>query len=396
MNFKALESECRDILENNILPFWLKYGMDWENGGIYTALNRDGSLLDTDKSVWFQGRALWTFSTAYLEVEKRPEYLKAAKCLVSFIDRYCFDDDGRMFFIVSSDGRPVVKRLRYFFSEAFAIMGYASYSRATKDSLYRDKAFSLLERVDYMRKTEGILIPKVNQETEPSISFGGPMILINVLSELRKAYPEKKEWCAQYISELIEEIEKYFVKDDLKCVLESVAPDGTFMREHNSGRIINPGHAIEGAWFIMSEGVYRKDPHYIELGKKILDWHWDKGWDREYGGIIQYRDALNLPISEYHQDMKFWWPQCEAAIANILSYGVMKEEKYLERFQETMKYISDRFIDREYGEWFGYFHRDGTLSTPVKGNFYKGPFHIPRMYLKIIEIIKAFNLNAKI
>ena len=394
MNFESLKNESRDTLIRNVLPFWLEYGMDWKNGGIYTALNRDGSLLDSDKSVWFQGRALWVFSTTYLEIEEREEYLKASDNLASFIDDHCFDSDGRMFFIVSQEGRPVVKRLRYFFSEAFAIMGYAAYSMLPGKTKYRDKAFSLLEKVDYMRKTEGILIPKINQETEPSISFGEPMILINVLSELRKAYPEKEEWCTKYISELIAEIEKYFVKDDLKCILESVAPDGSFIKEHNYGRIINPGHAIEGAWFIMNEGVYRNDSHLIELGKKILDWHWEKGWDKEYGGgIIQYRDALGLPLSEYHQDMKFWWPQCEAAIATLLSYSMTKDEKYLEWFEETMKYIEDRFVDNEYGEWFGYFHRDGTLSTPVKGNFYKGPFHIPRMYLKIIDIITSFGLK---
>ena len=197
MNFESLKNESRDTLIRNVLPFWLEYGMDWKNGGIYTALNRDGSLLDSDKSVWFQGRALWVFSTTYLEIEKREEYLKASDNLASFIDDHCFDSDGRMFFIVSQEGRPVVKRLRYFFSEAFAIMGYAAYSMLPGKTKYRDKAFSLLEKVDYMRKTEGILIPKINQETEPSISFGEPMILINVLSELRKAYPEKEEWCTK-------------------------------------------------------------------------------------------------------------------------------------------------------------------------------------------------------
>jgi N-acylglucosamine 2-epimerase len=35
--------------------------------------------------------------------------------------------------------------------------------------------------------------------------------------------------------------------------------------------------------------------------------------------------------------------------------------------------------DREYGEWFGYLHRDGTVSTTLKGNGWKGPFHLPRM-----------------
>ena len=39
-----------DMLDN-IMPFWLKHGLDRRNGGIYTCLNRDGSLIDTTKSV---------------------------------------------------------------------------------------------------------------------------------------------------------------------------------------------------------------------------------------------------------------------------------------------------------------------------------------------------------
>ena len=39
------------------------------------------------------------------------------------------------------------------------------------------------------------------------------------------------------------------------------------------------------------------------------------------------------------------------------------------------------FPDREHGEWFGYLHRDGSLSQRAKGNLFKGPFHLPRMLL---------------
>ena len=37
------------------------------------------------------------------------------------------------------------------------------------------------------------------------------------------------------------------------------------------------------------------------------------------------------------------------------------------------------FPDPEYGEWFGYAHRVGRIATPLKGNMWKGPFHLPRM-----------------
>ena len=64
MDYAQLHDEYKMRLTESVLSFWLKYGMDSENGGIYTALDRDGTLLDTDKSVWFQGRALWSFASA--------------------------------------------------------------------------------------------------------------------------------------------------------------------------------------------------------------------------------------------------------------------------------------------------------------------------------------------
>ncbi len=87
--------------------------------------------------------------------------------------------------------------------------------------------------------------------------------------------------------------------------------------------------------------------------------------------------------------MKFWWPQNEAAIANLTAYTLTGEQRYADNFMKVHEYVHGKFCDDEYGEWFGYFHRDGTLSTPLKGNMYKGPFHIPRMYLVCSRLFGA-------
>ncbi len=369
-------------LLNDELSFWLKYGFDRKNGGVFTALDRDGSILDTDKSVWFQARALWIYSTAY-EKYKNEEYLDFAKSLVAFLDNHCFDSDGRMFFRVTKDGFPVIKRLRYYFSEAFTIMGYSAYGRITNNPYYIEKAYNLYLFVNKLKESN-ILIPKFNRDIK---EFGGPMILLNVLSELRKSYKEKAININNYIDTQINEIKTYFVRDNLKVVLEQCMFNGELNIEHFEGRLLNPGHAIEGAWFLMNEGFERKDTNLINLGIKILDWMFERGWDIEYGGIYQYRDLLNKSISEYHQDMKFWWPQCECLIALLLAYSLTQDCKYFNRFKLTNEYVQTNFVDTECGEWYGYLHRDNTLATPLKGNMYKGPFHIPRMYLKCIEII---------
>ena len=108
----------KDLTEN-ILPFWLKNGLDRKHGGVYTCLDRDGSLMDTTKSVWFQGRFGFIAAYAYNNIEKNPEWLAASKSCIDFIEAHCFDADGRMYFEVMEDGTPLRKR-RYVFSEGFA------------------------------------------------------------------------------------------------------------------------------------------------------------------------------------------------------------------------------------------------------------------------------------
>ena len=80
--------------------------------------------------------------------------------------------------------------------------------------------------------------------------------------------------------------------------------------------------------------------------------------------------------------MKFWWPQCEAIIATLYAYQATKDPKYLEMHQLIHEYTFNHFPDREFGEWYGYLHFDGSVSQPAKGNLFKGPFHIPRMLMK--------------
>ena len=123
MNYK------NDLIKT--LDFWSKDAIDFENGGIFTCLDRSGKVYGTDKSVWFQGRALWTFSKAYNVIDKNPEYLKIAENIFRFLPK-CTDTDGRMYFTVTKDGRGLQKR-RYYFSETFAAIGCAEYYRATNE-----------------------------------------------------------------------------------------------------------------------------------------------------------------------------------------------------------------------------------------------------------------------
>ena len=151
--------QYRSDLLTDILPFWFKYGVDREHGGVYTCLDRDGSLMDTTKSVWFQGRFGFVCAYAYNHIEKNPEFLTVSKSCIDFIERHCIDTDGHMFFTVTAEGQPVQKR-RYVFSECFAAIAMAEYAKAAGSEEYARKALQLFKNTLRMLTTPGFLQPK--------------------------------------------------------------------------------------------------------------------------------------------------------------------------------------------------------------------------------------------
>lgn len=368
----------QDDLKENILPFWLKHGLDRVHGGVYTCVDRDGTLIDSTKSVWFQGRFGFICAYAYNNIEANEEWLSASKSCVDFIEQHCFDADGRMYFEVTADGKPVRKR-RYVFSECFAAIAMSEYSIASGDKSYAQKALTLFKQILHFVNTKGILEPKYCEGVEMQ-GHSITMILINTAARIREAIPAVE--LDEQISLSIETLQRYFIHPEFEALLETVGPNGEFI-DTIIGRTINPGHCIETAWFLLEEAKYRGgDAQLTEVAVKILDWSWKWGWDKEYGGLINFRDCKGLPVQDYSQDMKFWWPQTEAIIATLYAYEATGEERFLHMHQQISDWTYAHFPDAEYGEWYGYLHRDGTVAQPAKGNIFKGPFHIPRMMIK--------------
>ena len=362
----------RKELVDNIMPFWLKNGLDTENGGVYTCVDREGNLMDSTKSVWFQGRYGFVAAYAYNNIEKNPEWLSASKSCIDFIEAHCIDDDGHMFFTVTAEGEPVRKR-RYVFSDCFAAIAMAEYAKASGDMRYASRAVDTFKHIRYMLSTPGFLEPKGYQAGR---GHSITMILINVALVLKQVSNDPA--LDEQIRSSVSDIEKYHMHPEFGCILESVNPDGSLI-DTCEGRIINPGHGIETAWFLMQASERLGDPHYKELGLTVFDWQYKWGWDEEFGGIINFRDCKNYPCQDYAQDMKFWWPQCETIIASLYAYKMTGDDKYLEIHRKANEWAKAHLVDPEFPEWYGYLHRDGTVAQPAKGNLFKGPFHIPRM-----------------
>lgn len=382
-------------LVGDVLPFWLRHGLDREHGGVLTSLDRDGSVYDTDKSVWFQGRFGWLLGTVAVELEPRDEWLAGCRSCVDFLRHHCFDGDGRMFFTVTREGHPLRKR-RYAFSEMFAAMAFAAWSAAGREERAADDAMDVFERAVTRMQSPGGIEPKTNTTTRPMASFGIPMIILGTAQAIRSSFGHRAAPDDPRITRLnasidaaIMDIRTRFVRPELEAVLETVRHDGTTFLEHADGRLVNPGHALEGAWFMMAEGAHRDDRSLVELGVNMLRWTWRIGWDTQDGGILYFRDVLGKPCTEYWHDMKFWWPHNEAIIATLMAWQLTGDDTIRRWHEDVRDWAFRNFADREHGEWYGWLRRDGVPTHHAKGSLWKGPFHLPRMHLVCWKLLEG-------
>ncbi len=383
---KWVESELERCID-----FWLKNGMDHENGGVYTCLDREGKVYSTDKSVWMQGRCGWIFAWLCHTYGNRQEWLDASKSCLDFMEKYCINREAgdRMYFTVTGDGKPLRQR-RYFFSESFYSMANAEYYGVTGDKECLERARKAYEI--YWNLWQGMedptgLGPKTIPETRTGRGFANPMIFLNMTAVMMRVDKENMALYEERSKQCVDDIFKYHYHPELKAVLENVGPNGEARLDVTEGRIVNPGHDIEGVWFLLQHAQRTGDKELVAKCEEIFNWAWDAGWDKEYGGLLYFVDVCGNPPESYEHDMKLWWPHNEILISSLMLYKETGKQEYLDKFFITLDYCKKYLSDKEYREWYGYLRRDGKPTMPpCKGSTFKGPFHLPRM-LSMVDVM---------
>ncbi|MCA9106674.1 MAG: AGE family epimerase/isomerase, partial [Planctomycetales bacterium] len=276
---------------DDVLPFWFPRCLDHEHGGYLHCVDRDGAVVDTDKSVWAHGRMSWLMLMLHQQFEPRDEWRQWGEHGLRFLEQYGFDDDGRMFFHWTREGRAVRKR-RYAYSESFAAIAYAAHAAVTQSEASSERARELFLRFLDWNFTPGRMPAKATDE-RPTLGLAPRMIAIVTAQELRECLGADEHF-DRVIETYIDQIASLFWHPEQRAVMESVSPTGQIL-DHFDTRVINPGHAIEAAWFILREADHRNREDWLRLGCEMLDAMWERGWDREYGGLFYFRDVFDRP-----------------------------------------------------------------------------------------------------
>lgn len=387
MDFEGYATIYYKNLHKDVIPFWLKHSKDNEFGGYLTSLDRQGNVYDTDKFVWLQCRQVWCFSMLYNQLDKNQEWLDFAVQGAEFLKAKGRDKEGGWYFSLTREGKPLVQPYNIF-SDCFATMAYGQLFKATGNPEYRDIAVETFYNILSRQKNPKGKFSKAYPGTRPLQSFALPMILTNLVLEIEHILePALVEETIERGIHLVMEV---FYQPESGLILEHVTPDGEFS-DSFEGRLVNPGHGLEAMWFMMDlaersgdEALFKKA---VDRSLNLLEY----GWDQKYGGLFYFLDIKGSPPLQLEWDQKLWWVHAEALVCMLKGFAHTGDKRCWQWFEKLHQYTWDHFVDKEFGEWFGYLNRQGEVLLPLKGGKWKGCFHVPRALFQGWKTLNALH-----
>jgi N-acylglucosamine 2-epimerase len=379
-----LKKYYSSILFDNIVPWWEKHSLDYEEGGYFTRLERDGKPYSGDKDVWMTGREIWMFSHLYNNFKNEARWQKIAKHGLEFLLRYAFSQESKMYFRLDRKGRPISSILTLY-TEVFAAIAIAEFWKIENNPDLKRRAMEIYDRL-ILRLGAPSDTPMLGYTMNYQYHLHAhDMCRITIAWVFNNVWPDQRFENDLKLS--AHSIVKMHWKPELNALLENVAVDGTAMLDLPEGRMFHPGHSIESAWMLMEIAYEYNDTHLISNTIDILVASLEHGWDTEYGGIRYITNIDWTPCFNLEADLKLWWPHSEALYALLFAWAITGRTDLRKWYAKVHDYTFGAFPDKKYGEWFGYLNRDGSRIWTAKANGWKGFFHIPRALFRCYQLL---------
>lgn len=382
----------QEVLEHNILQYWLDKAVDQERGGFYGRIDGHDVLhADADKGAVLHARILWAFSAAYRVLQK-PEYLKAAMHAKDYLLEHFVDKEyGGVYWCVDCNGEPVdTKKQTY--AIGFAIYGLSEYARATGDRQAFDMAILLYHDIEnhaFDNKNNGY-IEALTREWEPIADMrlsdkdeNGSRTMNTHLHIIEPYTNLYRVWKDAGLEQRIRNLLTIFTDRILNHKTWHL--DLFFNDEWESERNIQSfGHDIEASWLLHESALVLGDKALLRtiapLVRRIADAA-DEGLQAD--GSMLYERWLD---SGREDRQRQWWVQCENIVGHVNLYQHFGDEEALGVAVRCWAYVQKNLIDWKIGEWHWAMLDDGTLNLEDdKIGLWKCPYHNSRMCLELME-----------
>lgn len=374
-----------------ILPFWMNM-KDEVYGGYYGLVNYDLSVdKKAIKGCILHSRILWFFTNAYMTL-KDESLLAYANHAFEFIKTYCIDSqNGGIYWAVNYDG-TIADGTKHTYNQAFAVYALSSYYDATKNMEALNLAKELICVIETKCTDEVGYLEAFNREFQPvendKLSENGVIAekTMNTLLHVFEAYTEnyrvtKNEQVKQRLMFIMDTIADKIYNKELH------RQEVFFDKNMNSILDLHSyGHDIETSWLIDRGCEILGDASYTQkmlpitkaLARKIFQ--------------TAYRDhsLLNECDRGVVNTSRLWWVQAEAVLGFYNAYQMEPGHlEYLDASKDILSFIMNYMVDKRDGsEWFWEVDKDGVpFSKKPIVEPWKCPYHNGRMCFELIRRI---------
>jgi mannose/cellobiose epimerase-like protein (N-acyl-D-glucosamine 2-epimerase family) len=406
--------EAENHLVNELLPFWTTRMMDYTHGGYITHFDEEGRDTGEDeKSLIAQSRSLFTLSSAHRAGYGEGQYAGLAAHGIKFmLDKMWDQEHGGFYWMTDRAGKVKIDQ-KILYGLSFAIYSLSEYTLATGDPRgieYAEKTFDLVQK--YCSDTYlGGYFEMFDRDwtlAGPD-SQGGDRKTLDVHMHLMEAFTTLYECSGQEIHrrKLFEDIQiliSRMLHPDHRTGIPQfypgwqIAPQIKFDiiwgwdRYAEKGEKDNPtdntsyGHNAEFAWLLIHAlGVLGAgtDP-YRDLLTRVFDHTVDNGIDWEYGGVyVEGPHAGGV----YDREKEFW-QQAEVMIGTLDACLLTGEEKYWKAYCCVHRFVFDRMIKHDTGEWYPLLTREGEPVWTHMSHSWKVNYHTVRAMIQCIRRLK--------
>jgi mannobiose 2-epimerase len=389
----AFAASTEKEVTGDILPFWMKYTRNAENGGYYGIITADMTVRKgANRGALLTSRILWTFSTAYRTYHD-PAYLEMARWAYrDLMDHFRDPESGGLYWTITADGKPLDAR-KQIYGQAFGIYALAEYYRASGEKAALDEAIAIYLLVEQHARDRlhggyfDALDRKWNRPTfgEHNLLGDAPksqnshIHILEAYTELLRVWPDAGLLANQ--RDLIEMTLVHVIDPKTHHLILFMKDDWTPIGEE-----ISYGHDIELSWLIVEAAkgvgdpalIARVKPVSLDIARVTLA----EGVDPD-GGVISEGSPHG-----YTNTNKEWWEQAEAVVGFLNAYQLSGDARYLDASRHSWAFIQAKFIDRVHGDWINLVKRDGTPYPLPKVSLWKCPYHSGRSCFEVAERVR--------
>ena len=407
----AHRTACAHHLNNELLPFWLNRAMDRQNGGLLTHFDKNGhDAGDDEKSMLGQARSIYSYSSAYRNGYGGEATARLARHGVDFlIDKMWDNQHGGFYWMTNRKGEVLIDE-KILYGHSFAIYSLSEYTLATGDQRgieYAEKVFDLIQKycVDthyggYFEMFHG------NWELKGPGAAGGDRKTLDVHMHLMEAFTtlyecSGKEVHRRKLVEIIRLLTTKILHPVYKTGIPqffaewTIAPQikfdiiwgwDRFTEDGSKGQAednTSYGHNVEFAWLLMHALDVLKIPlsEYQDIITKQFEHALKDGIDWEYGGVfVEGSHAGGV----YDREKEFW-QHAEMLIGLTQACLVLEMEKYWPVYKNVHKFVFDKIINHEVGEWWPLLTRQGEPIWTHMSHNWKINYHTIRAMIETIN-----------